>query len=191
MASLSLITAPASKPLTTVEAKQHLRVTGADEDALIDALISAATEHSEAILNRALITQTWDFKIDYFAPCIEMPLPPLQSVTSVKYIDTSGVEQIVDGSVYTVDTDSETGRVYLSYNQSWPSTRSIPHAVTIRFIAGYGNAGSDVPDSVKAAIKLMIGNWFENREQSIVGTVASELPMGVKALLSPYAVNKM
>lgn len=190
MAAITLVTAPTVEPLSTAEAKAHLRVTGADEDTLIDGLIKAAREQAEAITKRALITQTWDLKLDCLSSEIEIPKPRLQSVASVKYIDADGVEQTESASTYTVDTASEPGRVYLAYNQTWPTPRVIPHAVTIRFVAGYGNMGSDVPGSILAAMKLMIGHWFNNREEGSPVSIAT-IPMGANPLLGPYAVDRM
>lgn len=191
MTALTLITAPSVEPLTTAEAKLHLRVDESADDGLIDGLILAAREQAEAFTKRALITQTWELIFDNFSNCIELPKADLQSVTSIKYIDTDGVEQTLATSVYTVDTDSEPGRVYLAYNQTWPTVRAIPHAVTIQFVAGYGAASTAIPGSILSAMKLMIGHWYENREDSIVGTIAAPIPFGSRALLGPYTIDRM
>lgn len=46
-----------------------------------------------------------------------------------------------------------------------------------------------VNDAVRAALLLKLGDLFANREDTIVGTIASELPSGSKALLMPYRVR--
>jgi uncharacterized phiE125 gp8 family phage protein len=184
----TLVTAPTSEPITTQEAKDHLRITTTDDDTLISAMIVAVREYVENVTSRALITQTWDIFYDQFAE-VELPKPPLQSITTIKYIDTDGVQQTVSASVYTVDTDSDPGRVYLAYNQSWPGIRGINHAVEIRIVAGYGTA-SAVPQPIKHAMLLMIGHLYENREATAPLTI-SEIPMAVDALLAPYRVVVM
>lgn len=184
MTALSVVTPAEGGAITLVEAKAHLRISDAYEDALIEGLILAATEAAEAITKRALCKQTWDYLLDHFCGCMTLPKAPLQSVENISYVDGKGDKQTVDPAVFTVDTASEPGRVYLAYSQSWPTTRRIPHAVTIRIVAGY----DEIPSSIQAAVKLMVGHWFENREEATHLTV-KQIPMGVKALLGPYSVD--
>ncbi|KKK75959.1 hypothetical protein LCGC14_2868480, partial [marine sediment metagenome] len=93
------------------------------------------------------------------------------------------VQQTLDASVYDVDTTSTPGRITLAYNQSWPSIRGEHHAVEIIFVTGYGDAATDVPDRIIAAIKLMAAHLYENREATS-GFNVNELPLAVESLLS-------
>jgi uncharacterized phiE125 gp8 family phage protein len=78
------------------------------------------------------------------------------------------------------------GRVMPGYNVPYPVTRAVVNAVTIRFVAGYGAAAA-VPYGIKAAMKLLIANWWQNREAAtIVRASADVLPLGVDALLWPF-----
>lgn len=185
--SLKLITAPTAEPVTLLEAKDHLRVDGADEDALISVLITAARKWCEEYTGRQFVTATWDWTMDSFCPSFVAPIPPLQSVTSIKYLDTAAVEQTLASSVYRVDAVSEPGRIALDYGQSWPSTHPVINAVTIRFVAGYG-APQAVPEPIRQAMLILIGEMYEQREESLVGTIQSSVPFGVRALLTPYKV---
>lgn len=154
------------------------------EDSLLTALIQAAREYAEGYQNRALITQTWELVLDDWPneDYIDIPLPPLQSVTDIKYKDTAGDETTWDDANYIVDIDSFLGRVALAYGCSWPSTALYPVAgIRIKFVAGYGLATS-VPAVTKAAILLLIGHLYENREASMEKNL-NEIPFGVKALL--------
>ena len=63
---LVIATAPAAEPISTADAKLHLRVDITDDNDLIDALVKVAREHVEIITRRALITQTWDYYLDDF-----------------------------------------------------------------------------------------------------------------------------
>lgn len=184
-----IATAPAVEPVTLAEAKLHLRVTQSGEDTLISALIKAAREYAEGVLNRALIDQTWDLYLDAFpGECdgyvLKVPMSPLKSVTYVKYLDEAGVQQTLSASLYAVDITSEPGRIYPAYQQVWPTLRTgALGAVVVRFVAGYGADGTFVPESIKAAIRLAVAHWYENREDTVVGTIVSKLPLGVDALL--------
>jgi uncharacterized phiE125 gp8 family phage protein len=167
--------------------KTHLRVTTDLEDTLLSTLITAARRGVEAHTERALVSQTWTLKLDAFPDVICVPMPPLSSVSSITYIDTAGDSQTLASSVYTTDTDSEPGRIFLAEDQSWPTTNARRQAVTVTFVAGYG-AATAVPEDIKAAILLTVGHLYANREAVVVGTIASELPMGVRSLLSPLRV---
>lgn len=183
--ALKLITPPAEEPITLQEAKLHLRVDSNDDDTLITSLITSAREYCEDFLNRALITQTWDLTLDDWPDedYIKVPLPPLQSVTSVTYYDTDNNATVMDAADYFVDDQSEPGRVHLAYGESWPSTTLRPaNGVVVRFVAGYGNA-ANVPQKIKQAMLMLIGHWYENREASVTGTVSREVEFAVNSLL--------
>lgn len=176
---LSLSVAPAEEPVTLTEAKVHLRV-GEDvgeEDALIAGHITAARVEAERILGRSLVSQSWEGKMDSFPDddALTLPMAPLRSVTSIKYVDTDGVEQTVSSADYTVDTSGVVGRVYLNYGKSWPGIRSEYNAVRVVFVAGYGDAGS-VPEDVRSWILLRVADRYEHRESIVVGTIATKLP---------------
>lgn len=184
---LKLITAPSVEPITLEEARQHLRVTSTSEDALILALVTTARLHAEEISERAFVTQTWDYSLDAFpAGIFELPKAPLQSVTSVTYLDTDGASQTLDSSLYKVDAVSDPGRIAPAYGEVWPSTRDEPNAVTVRFVAGYGLAAA-VPRPLKQAMLLILGHLYMNREDTVEGNVYA-LPAGSRALLSTYRV---
>ncbi len=185
-----LVTAPTDEPLELALVKEHLRVDGEEDDRVIEALIVAARQKVESDTWRALMTQTWGLSLDAFPANngpIALPLPPLQTVDSIKYIDTAGTEQTFEAANYKADAVSEPGRVALAYGQAWPSTREEINAVTVQFTAGYGDAG-DVPEGLKEAMKLLIGHWYENREASIAGTVIGEVPMAYEALIGQYRI---
>lgn len=182
--ALTLDTAPGVEFLSTAEAKAHLRVDIIDDDAFIDNLVKAARVHLEIVMNRSFVDTTWKLILDEFpADVIRLPRAPLSSVTSVTYTDTDGASQTVATADFTVDTDSEPGRIYPAFEEVWPATRDIRNAVTIEFVAGYGTAETDVPETIRQAGLLLVGHWYENREQVIVGTSTSELPMAVKSLM--------
>jgi len=148
---------------------------------------TAARLYVEDFLRRSLITTTWRHTLDSF-PCddvLELPRAPLVSVTSIAYVDTAGNTQTLSTDVYDVDTASLPGRIALKYLQIWPYLLPVRNAVTVTFVAGYGASGSAVPAPILAAMKLLIGHWYENRE-AVTGSAMTELPVGVSALLWPH-----
>lgn len=175
-------TDPAIEPVTLDEAKANMRVTIDAEDDLITDLIVVAREYAEMYESRAYIEQTITAKMDRFPRKIKLPRSPLMSVTSINYVDTAGVTQLLSTDVYAVDIISEPGEITLKHGQSWPSTQNIHHAVTIVYVAGYGDEADDVPQRVKRAIHLMVADWFKNRADSC-GDQKYQIPRGAEALL--------
>lgn len=165
--------APATEPVTTAEIKTHCRVSGSEDDTYLDSLVATARQHVESITNRALITQTWVLSLDRFPVEIELPKPPLVSIESIAYTSTSGSSSTVATSVYDVDTASLPARVFLKYGKSWPTdVRDISKAITITYVAGYGDADA-VPDALKESIKLLAADMFEQREITVTGTIVA------------------
>lgn len=194
--SLVLSVAPATEPITTAEAKAQARVDISDDDTYIDTLITAARVQAETYTQRAFIDQTWVYKIDEWpSGVVQLPRAPLSSVTSIAYLDADGNSQTLSSSVYTVDTSSEPGRIYLADGQTWPTVQSVRHPITITYVAGYGSAASSVPAPIKAAIKVMVATWYENRESAIIGTITANIGSGigsgsmVEGMLNPYRLR--
>lgn len=190
--ALSLVTAPIEYPISVDDLKVHSRIVEDDEDTLLESLISAATTYCEKLTdNRQFVTATWDWTFRHFPRGRRFSLPkaPLQSVTSITYLDTAGASQTLATSVYGVLTDySQPGCIYLKDSQTWPTVDDADNAIVVRFVAGYG-AASDVPDSIQHAIRLLAGHWVENRETVSMGTTATSVPFAVQALLGCESVG--
>jgi uncharacterized phiE125 gp8 family phage protein len=122
---------------------------------------------------------------------IELPFPRLQSVDSIKYIDTAGVLQTLSPALYTVDNVSEPGVLMPAPSQYWPVTQIIMNAVQISYTAGYGAAAA-VPPGIKAWMLMRIGAMYENREEISVGRGISVSPLTfVDRLLDPYLIARL
>lgn len=155
-----------SEPVTTAEMKAHMRIDHSDEDTEIDAFVTAARQTIEAAYDLAMFTQTWTLELDEWPTGdnpIQINTTPLQSVSSISYVDINGDSQTLATSVYTVDTKHKPGRVYLAYNQTWPNLRGQRKAVTITYLAGYA-ATASIPDNWKTAVMMLAADYFENRE---------------------------
>ena len=184
----TIYTEPTVEPLSVDDAKTHLRITSNDDDIYISSLINAARKYIESYTGRVLITQTWDMYINAFPiddTPIEIPKSPLSSVTSITYVDNAGASQTLSSSVYTVDTDSTPGRVYLAYSQAWPATRDQRKAVKVRFVAGYGSSGDSVPEAINHALMLIV----QSMKEQPTDKVKEYIDEAVASLLVPYRLN--
>ena len=171
--ALKLITA-GSQAVTLSEAKAHLRVTDTAEDALIGTLILAAQSHVETVLGAPLSPEVWEQTLDGF-PCgaIKLLKQPVTAVASVKY-DLDAVETTLDTADYRLDLVG--GRVWAD---SWPTTDDVA-SVRVRFTAGYSTA----PAPLKAAVLLLVGDLYANREAKQETDLTSNPTVG--RLLWPY-----
>lgn len=175
--ALRLITAPTALPVSLVDAKLHLKVDHDADDALITLMLKAAARSAEQELNRALMSQTWELRLDAFpAAEIELPMPRVQSISSVAYTDAAGAEQTLAGSAYTLDPDVLPGWLLPALGTTWPDTRDQANAVRITFVAGYGNTPESLPEDVRVWILLHLAAAYRNREAFSAGVSVAELP---------------
>jgi uncharacterized phiE125 gp8 family phage protein len=122
---------------------------------------------------------------DEFPPFIDLQVGIVGSVTSVKYFDESNVEQTLAASEYDIDLNIRPGRVYESKDGGFPNTYQKPNAVSVVFRVGESLA-SDVPAAIKQALLIIIGRYYEQRQDVVLGTIATELPLMVEHILTPY-----
>lgn len=173
--------------------------TNTTEDPELLLFITSARQAAELLTRRAFITQTWELRLDDF-PCadnsseraldIELPRPPLVSVTSITYLDTAGVRQTVDAATYDVDTSSEPGRIRPVWGAYWPVARCAMGSVVVRYVAGYG-AASAVPRRIKDWILMRVWTAWTNRAAFVLDSraVLAELPSAfVDGMLDEYVV---
>ena len=186
---------PDAEPITLDVAKQHLRLEDLDaHDELIQSVyIPSARRDVETFIHRALITQTWVYRLNQFPPsgAIALPWPPLQSVTSVQYVDSNGTTQTWDSDEYVVDTSSTPGRITPGYGYSYPTARGHLNDVTITYVAGYGTKASHVPADIRHAMLLMIGDAYDRVQNAPVPGEHFNVETVIRPaqnLLSPYVV---
>jgi uncharacterized phiE125 gp8 family phage protein len=184
-------TPPTVEPVTLAEAKLHLRVDNDDENDYINSLIAAAREWATNEARRAFIHTTYRLSLDAFPNEIRLPWGTISSISTFTYVDEDGATQTLSSSSdYTLDSDSEPARLVPYYEASWPSIRSVPNAIKVTYVAGYGAAATSVPDSVKNAIKLALGHWYEHREMVTDDGTLSEVPMAAQALLDIVRIRE-
>jgi uncharacterized phiE125 gp8 family phage protein len=181
-----VITPPVLEPVTLIEAKAQCRVDITDDDTFITDLIGRARETIEKMDWRAFLPQTIELWLEEWPADdeIKLPAPPLQSVTSIVYYDVDDIAHTLAPTVYFVDVVREPGQVHLRHNQTWPIlTLRDYNAICVTYVAGW-SAAANVPKSIKQAVLLLIGHWYENREASISGTIAREIELGIQMLLN-------
>lgn len=205
MAGLVLHTAPASEPITLAEAKSYLRVDSSGDDALITSLISTARKLCEEHTQRALMTQTYQLFLDaledvednlwegmrtgpyinYYKNYIELPMPPVVSISHIKTYDDNDTATTFASSKYYVDNARQPARVVLRTGETFPTALRVANAIEVKYVTGYASA-SAVPEPIKFAIYQVLTYLYEHRGDMYEGKTS--LPATATKLLAPYVV---
>lgn len=186
---LITVTPPAAEPLAASDMRAQLRLDADEthEDALIGALIASARARTEAFLRRRLITQT--VRLERPPICggmaVDLPVAPVQSVTSIAYTDTAGDAVTLDPARYRLVTSRARPLVLPVYGTTWPSMLDEPDALRITLVVGYGAAGSDVPADILHGIRQIVAHLYQFRENT-APTQFGPLPLGAEHMLSPH-----
>lgn len=187
--------APLIEPVSLAEMKTHVRVDTSDHDTILGVMVTAARQWVEKHLQRSLVQRTYRADIWNLYSVIELPVPPLSSITNIKYYtnDSPQVLTTLDDNVYRHDLGYN--RIYWDVSPTIPTVANRHDAVQITFVAGSEptndspqDLAGNVPEAIKSAIKLQAADLFENRETNTpVGVYVQiqELPT-TRMLLAPY-----
>jgi uncharacterized phiE125 gp8 family phage protein len=154
---------PSVEPVSVADVKNMQRVDHSEDDQDIDLLISSARRKCEDFLGRSLVTQTWQVTLDCWplSKLVKLPMPKLQSVSSIIYLDTNGTMQTLDSSNYQVVTTGNIGRI--KFIGTYPDLQDERiDRVIIEFISGFGDGATNIPEDIRAAIKLMVAFLYES-----------------------------
>jgi uncharacterized phiE125 gp8 family phage protein len=187
---LTLITPPASEPVSIEDAVSQLRVVDETEYGGLERMIRSARERVETDSQRKLLTQTWDITFDG-PPCEGerdwvLPLSPIQSVTSITIYDTEDTASTWASTNYALDASSD--RIYLKSGACWPTGLRCAASVVIRVVVGYGALPSAAPSGLVEAVLQMTAHHFEERQivQGGPGSNVQTVPLGYDALIANY-----
>lgn len=208
LVSEKLTVAPVIEPVTLTEAKEHAIIETDYYDDVVSRKIKAAREWVEGYLNRALVEQTWRYRLDEFphghrhspdtladyleARQIWLPRSPLISITSIEYVDTAGASQTLSASAYVVDTDGEPPRIAEAYGFEWPTTYPELNSVTVTAVHGNVTGSpldiTDCPESIREAIMILAAEMYQHRVMTVTGLDVATIH-NVQALLARYYVR--
>lgn len=158
-------TQPLIEPITVEELKMFARIDGSDEDNLIEGFIKSAREATEQFLRRSLIEQEITLKMDYWpGEAVDLPAPPLLSVTSVSVLDEDDTATAYSSDNYYVVTEAIPGKLVIKYGVTPPDNTERYHAgYRIVYKTGYGSTANYVPQKILDGIKLWAVDIYENR----------------------------
>lgn len=173
---------PPAQVIDTATLRSHVRIADTSEDALLVIYLQAAVAFAQHYTQRSFGEQTLELALDAFpSGAIELPQGPVSAITTIKYIDTAGVEQTLSNTLYVLDNYGLQCWAVQKADTEWPDTQASANAVKVRYTAG------DLPDAVRSALLLLVGHLFENRENSAPLSLQS-LPVGAEALLNTVKI---
>jgi len=181
---------PAADPVTLAEVKAHLRIGHDSEDVLLAGLIRAATAEVESRTGLALIEQSWRLTLDAVpaSGLIRLRRHPVREVLSVTIYGPDGEAMLVDPVRYQADLSSRPARLLIV-----EPTRPVRamNGIEVDFTAGFGEAGTDVPDLLKRAILVLVAHWFEFRAVYRSEDQPVSEPPGFARLIAAYRVRRL
>ena len=181
---------PAVEPVTLAEAKAHLRVAHDSEDALIQGLVRAARQEVEAATGMALIDQSWRLALDRWPASGRVLLArhPVKHVLSVTVYGSEGEASLIDPANYQLDALSRPARLHF---EARPEPAIAMNGVEIDFTAGFGEAGTDVPDLIRRALLMLAAHWYEFRGAYGPDDQPVAIPPGYERLIAPYKARRL
>lgn len=183
----SLLTPPATEPLSLADAKAFLRIDHDHDDAIISALIASARGQVEALTRSALMTQVWRLVLDAW-PCEGRITPrfgPLRAVNAARVYDAAGHASSIDTGRFVVDAASG---VIVSPGWSLPVPGRARAGIELDIAIGFGPTAADVPDVLRHAIRVLVAHWYDNRGLAAIGASVAMLPGSVSAMIANYRV---
>ena len=188
--------------LPLADVKAFLRIDGTDDDPLLTMLINSAVESAEKYLARALRRQTLELTLDGFpfaddealarlgpgvhqvalsyvigdVEGIDLPYPPVASVTSITTFNTANASAVFSSAAYLLDGF----RITLNRGYTWPTDLRDRAAVKVRYVAGYGQA--TLPSSIKLAMMQHLVAMYECR-------TGCDIPAAARGMMDAYRIR--
>jgi uncharacterized phiE125 gp8 family phage protein len=169
--NIKQLTYPTSTLISLAEAKLQLRVTGTEEDMLIDRCIKSATNFIEKQTGQTLQNVTF---CAYLDTCevqafgtIEIWKYPITEITSIKYLNSSGVETTLDPSSYSTDITDTPARIFFN---TVPVTQiNVLNTYRVYFSAGFTNS-DEIDQTLLDWVRKFTADNFNMRQVGYTGT---------------------
>lgn len=196
MYGLETTVPPKGQPVSLRMLKEHLEIPSADTTRdwyLLNALLPAATRRAEADTGRGLITQTWRMTLDCFPANrqpILLPGGKVQSVDQIIYRQTDNSWSSPTTAILTeLSSAREPAELRMALQADWPTIGTQRPGVDVTFNVGYGDAADDVPIDLRVAICIVCAHYFNNREEVVVGTIVTEIPLSASRIFQQYQIG--
>ena len=182
---IQVVAQPTTEPLTLLEVKNHLRIDGNFDDALLGSFITSARMYFESQCEISIASQELLLALDYFDDIVYLPRGPVQSVEDISYADSENNQQVMDDWIE--DLVSNPARITPAFGQSWPATAEVVNAVQVSYTTGY-TTPSMVPKLLKSGMLFYVAHLYENRS-AVTDSDLKEVPMAVESIIHQYTLG--
>lgn len=181
---------PTAEPMTLADIKAHLRLDGPEEDVLLTSLIVTAREHLERETGLCLITQSWRLYLDRWPKdgIVRIEKSPVRVIDAVTIYEADGPAVEVPLEDHLLDGEARPARLWL---KNPPAPGQSINGIEIDFSAGFGEAGADVPDTLKRAMSIHVGHMFAFRGIVSPDQQPAGIPDGYDRLIAPYRRRRL
>ena len=182
---IQVVAQPTTEPLTLSEVKNHLRIDGNYDDALLYSCITSARMYFESMCEISIASQELLLALDSFDDIIYLPRGPVQSIEDISYADLQNNQEILDDWIE--DLVSNPARITPAFGQSWPATAEVVNAVQVSYTTGY-TTPSMVPKLLKSGMLFYVAHLYENRS-AVTDSDLKEVPMAVESIIHQYTLG--
>lgn len=148
-------------------AKLHLRVVGNDEDADIELKLEAAEQSAVSYLNRNVYPD-------------QVSLDTAIAAAPAAFAAARQAQLAATAAAALLTDHDERSMAQLAVAERW-SGACLESIHTHRGIV--------INSAIKAAILLILGHLYENREDVVVGLSVAQLPLSATSLLRPHRIG--
>lgn len=163
------ITSRGTTAISLADAKVFLEVSSGTHphDSMITALIATAQAYVEERTGRFLEAATGEIYVSEYCQKIQIPRTKVASVV-VTYYDEDNAEQTIAGTNYVLVRDAVFTTLRFYDNWTQPSMYDRPDAMKIVITFA---ADPVYPSIMLHAMRALVADWYENRENNIVRTM--------------------
>ncbi len=158
------------EPVTVEQACKQLRITDPEHYEEVNRLVSVARDYCERQTGRTLrVDITRVLNLEEWWDCeLYLPLPPLRSITNVKYYDTDGVLQTLASTNYRAELSTDgKSRLVWDDDATLPDIDARPDAVQVTFVTGYETADLIPRTAIHAILTKVTELWGSGTENEI------------------------
>ena len=185
-----LITEYSESQLQGLNLETRLKISESEEVALAKNLLRGALEAVYKSCNIVALNSVWECYFDDFEDVLKLYPANVTEIVSVKYKDINGTQQTLSTADYQQDLVSRPARIIVNQNSVFPATDESTNNVVIQFRAGYSSFDT-MPEMLKVAIYMIVGHWYENRQDVVVGRTISQMPLASEYILEKYRVKEL
>jgi len=164
--------------LSTADAKAWMKVDTSADDSLIADLVAEVIDIVEDTYSFQLIEKTVTATYEMYAKRVDLPLFPVQSISTVKTITNDGTETtLTAGDDFYLQGDTLIFNTLYDYSEPFQRLR-----LEVVYTAGF----DPIPNGIILGLKKAVLSSYEDRQDLVEGSV-NELPNGSKSHFKRYA----